>query len=79
LTREVVLALKHHELNYHKVTDIMLEEERKPVESKHSKEERLDMIVMKCEACGYSTQGYKKGQVEETTRNPFIQMYSCHT
>ena len=30
---EAVLALKHHELNYHNVTDTMLEEEREPVES----------------------------------------------
>ena len=37
---DAVLALKHHELTYHTVPDTMLEEERVPVESKHSEEER---------------------------------------
>jgi hypothetical protein len=31
----------------------------------HSKEGRLGMIVMECEACGYSTQGYKKGRLKK--------------
>jgi hypothetical protein len=35
----------------------------------HSKEGRLGMIVMECEACRYSTQGYKKGRLKKRLEN----------
>jgi hypothetical protein len=28
-------------------------------------EVEMDMIIMECEACGYSTQGYKKGRLKK--------------
>jgi hypothetical protein len=60
IQEDAVLALKHHELTYHTVPDTMKKEERE-----HSQEGRLGMIIMKCEACGYSTQGYKKGRLKK--------------
>jgi hypothetical protein len=58
MQEDAVLALKHHKLTYHTVPNTMMEEERK-----HSQEGRLGMIIMECEACGYSTQGYERDRV----------------